>query len=52
MIEINYFGALAIGGLRPLVQVRDAYCGSRRFSVVRRETPPVQIKGSVLVLPI
>ena len=38
-------------GLRPVVQVRDAYCCSRRFSVVRCETSPVQIKGLVLALP-
>ena len=40
-----------IRGLRPVVQVRDAYCCSRRFSVVRCETSPVQIKGLILVLP-
>ena len=26
-------GTASLGGLTPLVQVRDAYCGSRRFSV-------------------
>jgi len=41
-----------IGGLKPVVQVRDAYCCSRRFSLVWCETSPVQIKGLLLVLPI
>ena len=44
--------ALSIGGLRRVVQVRDAYCCSGRFSVVWCETSLVQIKGLVLVLPI
>ena len=35
---------LTIGGLTPLVQVRDAYCGSRRFSVVWCETSRYRLK--------
>ena len=33
-----------IGGLTPLVQVRDEYCGSRRFSVVWCETSRYRLK--------
>ena len=36
--------AQLIGGLTPLVQVRDAYYGSRRFSVVRCETSRYRLK--------
>jgi len=49
---MNEIFRTTIGGLRPVVQVRDAYCCSRWFSVVWCETSPVQIKGLVPVLSI
>ena len=40
--DLNFWES--IGGLTPVVQVWDAYCGSRRFSVVWCETSRYRLK--------